>query len=501
MSGWWDWVESVGKTYSGTITVLALAVGFVAMIFAGLALRPKRGPSEIDLLRDHHGWRKRLDDLNPDWADAWFAGIARFSGFASRLYGERLLSWRAFDKALMIAFLYPIAALLLGWALFDAGRLGESEFLPEGLKLWRRTLLLVAIGLGAGVMYLVAQHYGKIEAAISRYLMPLQKRLDNLPVLPSQAGGFSLRVLAGLAPSAALALAAYFAVAGAGAAAVGVALSVAVAVAVAVCVGVVGAAVVVLVIAGAVGVAAVVAGALTFAGNDLLTPPATVLLFLGFLPILNALADFLSIAATRAFLRHIAPGPARPHGASLLAVLAGVLLDLVIAATCLLGLLWAITAGLDLWAHMRPASLPFDWRAYRASLCAGDLERGTMLWLMLLTTLAPTAVHLATGLGAVLTRTAKIDREIHALLGPAAEKLEAKHGHGVWAIDETRRGPEVLSEDDLHKLDLLYARRSFDSKVVFALLLLLTMAVLVAAVAWLLTPAAATICASLPAPA
>ncbi|WP_258028263.1 hypothetical protein [Cereibacter sphaeroides] len=124
-----------------------------------------------------------------------------------------------------------------------------------------------------------------------------------------------------------------------------------------------------------------------------------------------------------------------------------------------------------------------------------------MLWLMLLTTLAPTAVHLATGLGAVLTRTAKIDREIHALLGPAAEKLEAKHGHGVWAIDETRRGPEVLSEDDLHKLDLLYARRSFDSKVVFALLLLLTMAVLVAAVAWLLTPAAATICASLPAPA
>ncbi|SIS50926.1 hypothetical protein [Phaeovulum vinaykumarii] len=133
MSGWWDWIAQFGRDHGGAITVLGLAVAVLAMLFAGLALRPRRGLSEAERLCDHRDWPARLAALSPNRADVWFAGIARARGFADRVYGEKLISWRAFDRALLFAFLYPITALLLGWGLFDAGRLDGSEFLPEGL--------------------------------------------------------------------------------------------------------------------------------------------------------------------------------------------------------------------------------------------------------------------------------------------------------------------------------------------------------------------------------
>lgn len=78
---------------------------------------------------------------------------------------------------------------------------------------------------------------------------------------------------------------------------------------------------------------------------------STFLLFLLLLPLLNAIADFLSVAATRHFLRRIA---ARKIG--VWGVLAGLALDILIAVLCLTLLLVLMTQTLDLWA--RTAAFP-----------------------------------------------------------------------------------------------------------------------------------------------
>ena len=58
---------------------------------------------------------------------------------------------------------------------------------------------------------------------------------------------------------------------------------------------------------------------------------------------------------------------------------------------------------LEFWAWLSPDSLLFDWRAYWAETRA-DPSQGTMLYLMLVTTLIPTILHVVAGLGAVVVQ-------------------------------------------------------------------------------------------------
>ncbi|RUS63448.1 hypothetical protein EGN72_04220 [Pseudorhodobacter sp. E13] len=94
------------------------------------------------------------------------------------------------------------------------------------------------------------------------------------------------------------------------------------------------------------------------------------------------------------------------------------LLDLALAACCLLLLLAALVGALEIWSALSPATAPLDWRAFWASIHA-DPKQGITLYLMAATTLVPTLVHLIAGLGAVWTQKSR-------LLHPVAAKLAAQ---------------------------------------------------------------------------
>ncbi|MBL4767846.1 MAG: hypothetical protein JKY94_09045, partial [Rhodobacteraceae bacterium] len=127
-----------------------------------------------------------------------------------------------------------------------------------------------------------------------------------------------------------------------------------------------------------------------------------ILFFYLLLPLCNAVADFLSVAATRGFLGYVSAK--RP---GLLAILTLLCFDLVLGATFLGLLLFLLTQLLDLWAFWLPDTQPLDWRAYWQTAQI-DPWQGIALWLMALTTLLPTLFHLVSGIGAVLTHSLRL---------------------------------------------------------------------------------------------
>ena len=188
-------------------------------------------------------------------------------------------------------------------------------------------------------------------------------------------------------------------------------------------------------------------------GDTALLFTTSLLLFLVLLPMLNAVADYVSVAATRHFLHRIA---ARRIGTG--GVMIGLALDIVIATGCLAGLLWLIPQTLDLWAQLSPLPLQFDWRLYRDTICGGDWQQGTMLWLMLATTLAPTALHLTAGAGAVAAHSARLDAQIDAILRPALTTRETTH-HAIPDKGDGALARELLTADDRETLQALLARK------------------------------------------
>jgi hypothetical protein len=166
---------------------------------------------------------------------------------------------------------------------------------------------------------------------------------------------------------------------------------------------------------GAVACACALFFAIALAGSNNVPEVAALLLLLFvFLPILNALADWVSLAITRSFLR----GHGRGSRPALALIWVRAAADLALALVCLGALLTAIVHGLELWGRISPATLPFTAATYMAEVRA-DPTRGTALYLMVATTLLPTFVHLLWGLGAALSHRGHI-------LSDAAAVLEAK---------------------------------------------------------------------------
>lgn len=109
----------------------------------------------------------------------------------------------------------------------------------------------------------------------------------------------------------------------------------------------------------------------------------------------------------------------------------------MVALACLALLLGSILGGLDIWARLSPASLPFDWRLYRDTIRA-DPSAGWALYLMVLTTLLPTAIHVVAGLGALLTHKSRLRRRVadrlQAALTVSADLIVRERGELVSQI-------------------------------------------------------------------
>lgn len=319
-------------------------------------------------------------------AAGYYLSLTRLLGWVEGVYGPKL-GWRAFNISLTLAFIYPLLAALIGWQIANQNSPGglqlfrqETEWIE---RLWRSGALLTAIICAAWIFSRAGRWSKKLHGFFETRIAPSTSQLHFIfnaswwfPMVSYLFAAFGSIVFAvALVRFVASALEVLDAFALAGAGAFGLAIAGAVVYAVAVF--------------GAITVTATAAGAVVVAFASEPDQVAVVVFLYLLLPLANALADWLSLAITRALLADMAQ---RRPGAWGLA--AHLFIDLIAGAICLALLLAGLVGLLDLWATIHPAGLPFDWRAYWLAARA-DPWQGLALWLMVFTTMVPTLVHAA----------------------------------------------------------------------------------------------------------
>ncbi|MEO0990945.1 MAG: hypothetical protein AAFX00_08360 [Pseudomonadota bacterium] len=489
-----SWIEA----HPGTVQL----VGSVLLVFVTALVTARAARTGVPTLQsefeDPASYPTLIARYDRTGGAAYFAGIRRVLGFADWAYGPRLIGWRALRTCLILAFIYPYLALVLGWMLFDTRLVGgmqmvdtETGFgsrLSSGLQIlatFSVFLLLMAYS------YALAERLDCFTRHLNRQYLSTQNLLKkrfrqaslvSVAVLLSAFGafivaaffpatviiavglvgfdlfGFLITASAGVAVAGSLILTplreyrlfllglpfgpyAFFNffpgsawLAGAVGAFVGkfplnahlgwdfLLLMVVPGVFVSIVArGLFGSNL------GAASAAVGSAGALS---GFYLTEAAFTqfpqggqgthlgvqfLLWALLLPTINALTDLVSLVASRMFLRHL-----EAHGHGVWRTLLHLVLDLCVAVMCLAFLLCAMVGLLELSEWGAGTPLAFQWRDYWADVRANP-GHGTMLYLMVFTTLIPTLVHLIAGLGAIVTQRARISAEV-------AEALRAQ----VW---------------------------------------------------------------------
>ena len=125
-----------------------------------------------------------------------------------------------------------------------------------------------------------------------------------------------------------------------------------------------------------------------------------ILLFYVLLPLLNALADAVSIVFTRLFL-----SKAMQPSIGWTKIAINLLIDTVIAFACLTFLAFALPFAIEAFnAAIAVAGIPqVEWRSLLETARRAPFTEGLMVTGMLITTLLPTVVHLAVGGAALAT--------------------------------------------------------------------------------------------------
>ncbi|WP_184600946.1 hypothetical protein [Sulfitobacter noctilucicola] len=330
-----------------------------------------------------------------------------------------VFTYRLLDRAMLIAVAYPVLLLLLYWALVgQGGFLGEVQIIPPADAYWKGPATL------GGVAMIFLAYFSETRAAVSpkRFVRSVSSLLGAGAIV-----GFTVFNYFAELPTGAFAVAVAFAIAGAVAfafaGAVAVAIAVAFAFAVAGTVAFAGA------VAGTVAIAIAVAVAVAFAGavagtvafaiasakliasertktasllaigfpsigallvvwllpwegfGDSAPLAATVLLFLGILPVLNALFDTVSYGVTLALAE---------RGRNDWALLWG-LADAAVAMTLFLALgavLVVVISGMEALSGVPFADLN--------TLLTQRIGASEYWWLyaMLFSTALPTVLHL-----------------------------------------------------------------------------------------------------------
>ena len=400
ISDWANKNEGVLALAAVIFPLLMILVSFVLSFFQNNHLREE--------LLDLRSRDELITRYSLPGQDAYFNGLARVLRLAEWIYGPKALSWRAYGSCLTIAVIYPLLAVMLGWVLFNIWNPAGIEMFFDTENGRERALRFAVFTLGMAVATFVFRNIDNMSDYLNAQI---PKGLDFSKVWPGflskAAQGLGPPVIFGVAVAFAFAFAAAvagaFAFAGAGAFAFAVAFAGTFAVAFA--------------FASASAFAVAFAGAFAFGGAE----AALILLLYVFLPILNAAADMISLWITRGFLRNVLTH--RPHFGW---VLAQLLVDLALAALCLAALIALIIGGLTIWAEISPASVPLDWRAYWADVHA-DPRAGVALYIMALTTLVPTIIHVFSGLAALFTQKAWMLQPVVAELSeqPATEAFSA----------------------------------------------------------------------------
>ena len=349
---------------------------------------------------------------------------------AQYFYGSRWLSWQAFTFSLLLAYLYPVLAALLGYALANNTQVAGLKLFDAQDNALLRWLVLLALLAMIVLTIRIWLNYQRINArydslsqrlfgsrlpgrlllalvvaaALLLYRYYASGGIDWTDFAGAGAGAVAVTVAVAVAFAGAIVAALVgaftlaFAVAVAGAVAVAVAGAFAVAVAVAVAVAFAVAGAVAFAVAFAVAVAGAVAVAvagavflavLLYLSGDYTDAQTLILLYL-LLPLINALFDCVSVKYSRYFSTRIAAG----EGTGM--VSKHLLLDAILALLFFFGLLLALPPFIDgyNWLCSFTSLPPIDWRELALQARDDPWGAGILVTLMLLSTLIPTLLHL-----------------------------------------------------------------------------------------------------------
>ncbi len=284
-------------------------------------------------------------------------------GRLDALFGRALFFGRAFSMCFFLALIYPVVFVMFGWAFFSGpGQLGTLEIFDSSAAPVFRILSFFVLLLYAFIIL-----YGPIF--FGRWF--------------SKKGAFAIAC----AYSVAFGIAFSIVDAGAGTFAFAVAAAVFVAFAFT---GV--GSYTYIVAAGGVSILFI----LFLLSNGISSPQLRVLaVFFLALPAANGLLDWLSWGASRYFMRVIA------KDVHWFKVAFHVLIDFLLGILFLLALTYVSVFLLE-WVKMFTGDNDFDWRNLAATAVANPLTKGIAISLMLFTTLFPTALHLFTGIFALV---------------------------------------------------------------------------------------------------
>lgn len=376
--GFWPWAER-NAGFFGLLSLLLAAWAIWTVRYGGFSLREQ--------LEERDSWPELIRRCECTLSDAYFNGLNRVLMFGETFYGPRV-SWQSFNRCVQLALVYPVLWLLIGWVVFGTNTFGQLQVFslqPSGFLRLRDAVGILATALIVGYLWAHVDQSKSSKPRISQWLISGSFVAASIFAAYVGTGVF----VSAFAGEAILALEIRWLA--------GFTIAIGVIVVVA--------AIPSEKIASALGGSFVV-GAIVIVSSVLNKTPefASIWLLLFFaIPLVNAFTDWLSLSATRWFLNKVVGPPRSSLGFILLQVFA----DLFIAVACLVLLLVGIVFLLWLWSSIVPGSLLFDWQVYWADAMA-DWRNAMALWLMLGTTLLPTAVHLMAGLGAVFTARSRM---------------------------------------------------------------------------------------------
>ena len=364
----------------GVLAVMAALTALLATVLAWLLPFPDRSlNSQLSHYDDRMALRDRLGAASP--FKAYLVTVRRFNQWLAEWFGPAL-SGQAFERCLAIAFIFPIALLLITlvangisahrvstWqaALFAAGLLIIAYVIVAA---FRNLLLLIEQGWTTlGGDYAIAQTIARVLLGGFAFMVAFTMAFSIASAFSGQMSnaGSLLGVMAG-GFALALALALAFALAGATLFSVTIAI-----------------------LAGA---------ALAFASEF------TLLLFLFFilLPLTNASIDWLSWSATRYLLKQAEQ--AQPDIVGELKVFGAVLGTFASGALLLVALTALLPNTLELlnFAFTSASLTRFNWEALLNKAIETPWTDGLFVTGMLMTPIVPASVHLIVGLTGIFAR-------------------------------------------------------------------------------------------------
>lgn len=326
-----------------------------------------------DRLRDADLRQDITNRLHDSARERYYHTLDDILSWVEKIFG-RNGSFHAFERCLMLAYLYPILFTAIAWLLWNNHSPTGFPLFPDITDHWDRlskfTLLICAILFLIWFIQFVLKEDGAFPIRLRKKLYTVSQWVEFHP----EVAHWLIILTSAIVIIIVIAIVATTAVA---------VVLVILIVTFTATAGIV-IATIAIVSVPAISIVGILADIIVSDVEFL----AHIIFFYLLLPLANAVADWGSLDVTRRFLTHMQKTQPDSWG-----LIVHMLLDLLcglFALICLLGLLVGL---LEFWGMVSPETLPLDWRSYWAS-ALDQPSQATAFWLMCFTTFLPTFVHI-----------------------------------------------------------------------------------------------------------